>query len=287
LSALIMAGAPVADAVMSEVSERVSELARRGRSVGLATVLVGDDPASASYVAKKHQACQTVGIRSLDVRIPADASQRDLLEAVARLNADPEVDGFIIQHPVPEGFDFTEAVSAMDPAKDADGLHPTNLGLLALGDPRSPRPCTPLGIQAMLRFYGVPVEGSKVVIVGRGPTLGRPLSMLLSLKEPGANASVTVVHTGVRDWEEITKGADVVVGAAGVPEMITPKVIRPGAAVVGGGLTWEGRRLRSDVDESCAEVAGWVTPRLGGVGVTTVAMLLRNTVAAAERAGPR
>lgn len=278
-----MAGTPVADAVMAEVKDRVEKLAAEGRSVGLATVLVGDDPASAGYVAKKHQACESVGIVSVDVRIPAEGSQRDLLTAIEQLNSDPGVDGYIVQHPVPSGFDFNEAVSAMDPSKDADGLHPTNLGLLALGDPGSPRPCTPLGIKAMLAHYDVPVAGRNVVIVGRGPTLGRPLSMLLSLKEPGANAAVTSVHTGVADWAEFTRRADIVVGAAGVPSMITPGVVRPGACVIGGGLTWEGRRALSDVDESCAEVAGWVTPRLGGVGVTTVAMLLRNTVAAAER----
>ena len=278
-----MSGAPVADAVMAEVRERVEKLAGEGRSVGLGTVLVGDDPASAGYVAKKHQACESVGIVSVDVRISSDASQADLLDAIAQLNSDPGVDGYLLQHPVPPGFDFNEAVAAIDPAKDADGLHPTNLGLLALGDPGAPRPCTPLGIRAMLAHYEVPVAGKNVVIVGRGPTLGRPLSMLLSLKEPGANAAVTTVHTGVPDWQDYTRRADIVVGAAGVPSMITPDVIRPGSCVIGGGMSWEGRRALSDVDESCAEVAGWVTPRLGGVGVTTVAMLLRNTVAAAER----
>jgi methylenetetrahydrofolate dehydrogenase (NADP+)/methenyltetrahydrofolate cyclohydrolase len=171
----------------------------------------------------------------------------------------------------------------MDPAKDADGLHPTNLGLLALGDRSAPRPCTPIGIQAMLRHYALPVAGRRLVIVGRGPTLGRPLSMLMSLKESGANAAVTVVHTGVADWADLTRQADIVVGAAGSPNMITPDVVKPGSVVIGGGLTWEGRRALSDVDEACAEVAGWITPRLGGVGVTTVAMLLRNTVAAADR----
>ncbi len=279
----MMPGGPVADAVLDDVAGRVARLAEAGESVGLATVLVGDDPASAGYVAKKHQACERVGIVSVDVRIPADQTQADLLHALGQLNADPAIDGYIIQHPVPAGFDFNAAVAAMDPAKDADGLHPTNLGLLALGEKGSPRPCTPVGIQAMLVHYGIEVAGKRMVIVGRGPTLGRPLSMLMSLKEPGANAAVTVVHTGVADWRDITREADIVVGAAGVPNMITPDVIKPGAVVIGGGLTWEGRRALSDVDESCAEVAGWITPRLGGVGVTTVAMLLRNTVAAAER----
>ena len=278
-----MPGAPVAEAVLEDVTERVQKLSADGISVGLATVLVGDDPASAGYVAKKHEACERVGMISVDVRISADQSQVDLLEALNQLNADPAIDGYIIQNPVPPGFDFNQAVSAMDPAKDADGLHPINLGLLALGQKGSPRPCTPIGIQALLAHYGLDIAGKKVVIVGRGPTLGRPLSMLLSLKEPGANAAVTVVHTGVPDWREITRDADVVVGAAGSPNMITPDVIKPGSIVIGGGLTWEGRKAFSDVDESCAEVAGWITPRLGGVGVTTVAMLLRNTVAAAER----
>jgi methylenetetrahydrofolate dehydrogenase (NADP+)/methenyltetrahydrofolate cyclohydrolase len=244
--------------------------------------LVGDDPASAGYIAKKHEMCQRYGIVSLHQEIPADATQADLLAAVAGFNADPAVDAFLIQNPVPAGFDFNDAMMAVDPSKDADGLHPASLGLLALGAP-GPRPATPSGIQALLAHYGVPVAGRHVVIVGRGPTLGRPLALLLSLKEPGANAAVTVVHTGVADWASYTRRADVVVGAAGVPGMITADVIRPGAAVVGGGITWEGRRLLSDVDEACAEVAGWITPRLGGVGVTTVAMLLRNTVACAER----
>lgn len=280
---VILAGAPVADAVTEDVKQRVEKLGSEGKSVGLATILVGDDPASAGYVAKKHQACESVGMLSVDVRISADASQAELIEAVEQLNADPLVDGYLLQYPVPAGFDFNEAVAAIKPSKDSDGLHPTNLGFLALGDPNHPRPCTPLGIQAILAHYDVPVAGRNVVIVGRGPTLGRPLSMLLSLKEPGANAAVTSVHTGVPDWQEYTRRGDIVVGAAGVPSIITPDVIRPGSCVIGGGITWEGRKALSDVDESCAEVAGWITPRLGGVGVTTVAMLLRNTVAAAER----
>jgi methylenetetrahydrofolate dehydrogenase (NADP+) / methenyltetrahydrofolate cyclohydrolase len=284
MSAILMPGAPVADAVLADVTERAALFAHKhDRQPGLGTILVGDDPASVGYVAKKHEACERCGLASIDVRISAEGTQADLLAAVAQLNRDPGVDGYLIQHPVPPGFDFNQAVSAIDPAKDADGLHPMNLGLLALGDRHAPRPCTPTGIQAMLLHYGIPVAGRRVVIVGRGPTLGRPLSLLLSLKEPGANAAVTVVHTAVPDWPDITRSADIVVGAAGVPSMITPDVIAPGAVVIGGGLTWEGRKARSDVDESCAEVAGWITPRLGGVGVTTVAMLLRNTVIAAER----
>ncbi|MDQ2724631.1 MAG: bifunctional 5,10-methylenetetrahydrofolate dehydrogenase/5,10-methenyltetrahydrofolate cyclohydrolase [Actinomycetota bacterium] len=287
MSAVLLPGAPVADAVLSDVRMRVADLGAKGRQVGLGTILVGDDPASAGYVAKKHQTCEEIDMASFDERIPATATQADLLAAVARFNADPEVDAYIIQNPVPAGFDFNEAMLAVDPAKDADGLHPTNLGLLALGAPAAPRPCTPLGIKALLAHHGIPVAGREVVIVGRGPTLGRPLSMLLALKEPGANAAVTVVHTGVVNWGDLTRRADIVVGAAGVPSMITPDLIRPGSVVISGGISWEGRRLRPDVDEACNEVAGWITPRLGGVGVTTVAMLLANTVAAAEgRSGP-
>jgi len=282
VTAIVLAGGPVAEAALEEVRALVAQLASQSKTVGLGTVLVGDDPASAHYVARKHEACESLGIRSVDLRVPASAGQAALLDAVDQLNEDPAVDGFLVQNPVPAGFDYAEALARVDPAKDADGLHPVNLGYLALGEPGHPRPCTPLGIHAILRHYGVPVEGRSVVVVGRGPTLGRPLALLLSLKEPGCNAAVTVVHTGVPDWARHTRSADIVVGAAGVPNMVTPDVIAPGACVVGGGLTWEGRRVLSDVDERCADKAGWVTPRLGGVGVTTVAMLLRNTAVAAS-----
>ena len=282
MAAVIMAGAPVVDAVTEAVRDRVAALAAEGVTVGLGTILVGDDPASAGYIRKKHEASGATGVRSFDVHLPATASQADLLAAVQAFNDDPAVDAFLIQNPVPRGLDFNAALAAMDPDKDADGLHPSNLGRLALGVD-GPVPCTPAGIQAILAHYQVPVEGRHVVIVGRGPTLGRPLAMLLSLKRPGANAAVTVVHTGVPDWADYTRQADIVVGAAGVPNMIGPGDVRPGAAVVGGGISWEGKRLVSDVDESVAEVAGWITPRLGGVGPTTVAMLLRNAVDAAAR----
>jgi methylenetetrahydrofolate dehydrogenase (NADP+)/methenyltetrahydrofolate cyclohydrolase len=279
-----MHGAPVAEATLADVTERVAKLAAGGRAVGLGTILVGADPASASYVRKKHETCAQVGITSHHVDVDA-GDQAGLDAAVRRFNEDDAVDAYLIQNPTP-GCDFNAALEAMDPAKDADGLHPHNLGLLALGA-SGPRPCTPVGIVAMLDHYDVPVSGRHVVVVGRGPTLGRPLSMLLSLKEPGANAAVTTVHTGVADIGAYTRSADVVVGAAGVPNMITPDMVRPGAAVVGGGMTWEGRRAFSDVDEACADVAGWITPRLGGVGPTTVAMLLANTTAAAERRAAR
>ncbi len=282
MAPVVMSGAPVADAVLAEVGEAVAKLTAAGKTVGLGTILVGDDPASAHYVARKHEMCERYGIASVDLRVPADAAQQDLLETVDQLNDDPLVDGFLVQNPVPPGFDYAEALARVLPSKDVDGLHPVNLGYLALGEQGHPRPCTPLGIMAMLKHYSVPVEGRSVVIVGRGPTLGRPLALLLSLKERGANAAVTVVHTGVKDWAEYTRQAEIVVGAAGVPNMITPDVVAAGSCVIGGGMTWEGRKALSDVDERCGEVAGWVTPRLGGVGVTTVAMLLRNTVTAAE-----
>ncbi len=282
MTAVVMAGAPVVEAVTADVTRRVAALAAQGITVGLGTILVGDDPASAGYIRKKQEASAATGIHSSHLHLPATATQAELLAAVEAFNADPTIDAFLVQNPVPAGLDFNAAMAAMDPDKDADGLHPSNLGRLALGVD-GPVPCTPAGIQALLAHYQVPVEGRHVVIVGRGPTLGRPLAMLLSLKRPGANAAVTVVHTGVKNWADYTRQADIVVGAAGVPNMIGPDAVRRGAAVVGGGISWEGKRLVSDVDESVAEVAGWITPRLGGVGPTTVAMLLRNAVDAAVR----
>lgn len=283
MAAVVMEGAPVAEAVLAEVRSSVAELAGWGVEVGLGTVLVGDDPASAGYIRKKQEACAAVGMASIHRHLPASATQAQLEATVAELNADPRVHAFLIQNPLPRGLDFNRAMLAVDPAKDADGLHPVNLGLLALGSP-GPLPCTPAGIQAMFAHYGVVVEGRHVVIVGRGPTLGRPLSMLLSLKAPGANAAVTLVHSGVGDLARYTLDADIVVGAAGVPGIITADMVAPGAVVVGGGVSWEGRRILSDVDESVAQVAGWVTPRKGGVGPTTVAMLLGNAVRAAASA---
>ena len=281
MTAKLLEGKPVAEAVLAELGSRVEALRARGVTPGLATVLVGDDSASAGYVRKKHETCQEVGIASLNVEIPADATQADLLAAVHELNANPDVHGYIIQHPVPPGFDFNAALLAMDPAKDADGLHPVNLGKLVLQED-GPVPCTPAGIVAMLEHYELSVSGKEVVVVGRGPTLGRPLSLLLTLKR-GANAAVTTVHTGVPNIPDYTRRADCVVAAVGVPSFVTADMVRPGAIVISGGISWEGKKLLADVDESVAEVAGWITPRLGGVGPTTVAMLLRNTVAAAER----
>ena len=284
MTAQLLAGGPVAEAVLAEVAERVEQLGSSGVRPGLGTILVGDDAASAGYVRKKHETCEQVGIASFNAEIPASAGQAELLAAVDRFNADPEVDAYIIQHPVPAGFDFNEALARMAPAKDADGLHPVNLGKLVLQE-RGPVPCTPAGIQAMLQHYGIDIAGREVVVLGRGPTLGRPLSLLLTLKQPGANAVVTVVHTGARDVRPFTRRADIVVAALGVPRFVVPEMIKPGAVVVSGGISWEGRKLLPDVDESVGEVASWITPRLGGVGPTTVAMLLRNTVLAAADRG--
>jgi methylenetetrahydrofolate dehydrogenase (NADP+)/methenyltetrahydrofolate cyclohydrolase len=267
--------------VLEDVRKRVDVLRRQGRSVGLGTILVGDDAASAGYVAKKHETCARVGIESRNVEIPDTASHADLVAAVEALNTDPAVTAYLVQHPVPEAFDFNDAILRMDPAKDGDGLHPVNLGKLVLQEP-GPIPATPAGIQAMFQHYGIEIAGREVVIVGRGPTLGRPLSLLLTLKAPGANAAVTVVHSAVHDLDRYTQRADIVIAAVGSPGIIQRDMIKPGAVVVSGGISWEGRKLLPDVAEECAEVAGWITPRLGGVGVTTVAMLLRNTVALAE-----
>ena len=283
MTAQLLAGGPVAEAVLADVTSRVEALRARGKGVGLGTILVGDDAASAGYVRKKHETCEQVGIASHHIDVPGDGTQADLLDAVERFNADPAVDGFLIQHPVPPQYDFNAALGAMDPDKDADGLHPVSLGKLVLQQ-EGPVPATPAGIREMFVHYGVEVAGRHVVVVGRGPTLGRPLSLLLTLKQPGANAAVTVVHTGVPDMAAYTREADIVIAAVGSPSILTPDMVRPGAVVVSGGVSWEGRRLLPDVDEAVGEVASWITPRLGGVGPTTVALLLRNTVEAAERA---
>ena len=281
MAAELLEGAPVADAVLSEAKAKVAEMATAGVTPGLGTILVGDDGASAGYVRKKHETCELIGLKSFNIEIAADAGQAALLEAVDSFNANPEVDGYIIQHPVPDGFDFNAALARMDPAKDADGLHPTNLGKLVLQEP-GPVPCTPAGIQRMLDHYGVETSGKNVVVVGRGPTLGRPMALLMSNRGSGADAAVTVVHSRVKNLPDYTRAAEILIGAVGVPNFIQPDMVKPGAVVVSGGITWEGRKLLPDVDESVGEVASWITPRLGGVGPTTVAMLLRNTVNAAE-----
>jgi methylenetetrahydrofolate dehydrogenase (NADP+)/methenyltetrahydrofolate cyclohydrolase len=285
VSALILNGETVAARIRGEVADAVAELARAGIHPGLGTILVGDDTASARYVAMKHEDCSEVGITSVHEHLGADVTQAELEAVIARFNADPKVHAYLVQIPLPAGLDEEAALLAVDPGKDVDGLHPENLGRLVMGTP-GPLPCTPAGIVDLLAFYDVPVEGRHVVVIGRGLTIGRPLALLLALKRPHCNAAVTVVHTGVDDMAALVRTGDVVVAAAGSAGLVTPDMVKPGAAVVGAGTSWRGRTLLSDVDEAVAEVAGWITPRIGGVGPMTRAMLLRNTVRAAARAGP-
>lgn len=282
MSAVLMPGGPVADAVFADLAPRIARLKEAGHNPGLATILVGSDSASAGYIRMKQNKAAEIGIHSPHIHLPDDASQDDLLRAIDTFNRDPGVDAMLVQHPTPPQIDFDAALLAMDPDRDVDGLHPTNMGRLALGMP-GPVPCTPAGIETLLAHYHVPVSGRHVVILGRGTTLGRPLALLLSQKRPTANAAVTVVHTGVPNWADYTRVADIVIAAAGVPYILQPEHIAPGAVVVGGGVRYEGRKLLPDVDERCEEVAGWITPRIGGVGPTTIAMLFRNAVEAAER----
>jgi methylenetetrahydrofolate dehydrogenase (NADP+)/methenyltetrahydrofolate cyclohydrolase len=282
MAAILLDGDAFFETVKDDLRMRIKALTERGVTPGLGTILVGDDPNSHAYVRLKRENSAEIGVRSRHTELPGDVSQDELLELIASYNTDPDVDVFLVQVPLPAQLDEEEALLAVDPAKDADGLHPVNLGKLVMGA-HAPRPCTPSGIQALLVHYGVPIEGQHVVIVGRGITIGRPLANLLSLKEPNANATVTVCHTRTRDLGAMTREADIIVAAAGVPSVITPDMVRPGAAVVGAGMTMQGRKVIPDVDEACGEVAGWITPRLGGVGPTTRAILLRHAVEAAER----
>jgi methylenetetrahydrofolate dehydrogenase (NADP+)/methenyltetrahydrofolate cyclohydrolase len=288
MTAILLDGEAVAARIRAEVADRVAALSAEGVHVGLGTILVGDDPPSARYVALKHEDCESLGIHSVGEHLPATATQHDVLQAIGRFNADPKVSAFLVQLPLPAGLDEEGALLAVDPEKDVDGLHPVNLGRLVLGTP-GPLPCTPAGIVELLHAYDVPVEGRHVVIIGRGVTIGRPLANLLTLKRAGLNAAVSVVHTGVdaADMAAITRTADIVVAAAGRPHLLTPDMVKPGAAVVSAGTTFEGKKLIPDAHPDVAEVAGWITPRLGGVGPMTRAMLLRNALRAAERAAGR
>ena len=282
MSAIILDGEAVAARIRAEVAERTAKLAAEGLQVGLGTILVGDDVPSARYVAMKHEDCKEVGITSFQEHLGATASQRDVEAAVARFNANPAIHAFLVQVPLPAGLNEERALLAVEPDKDVDGLQPVNLGRLVMGAP-GPLPCTPAGILELLHAYDVPVEGRHVVVIGRGLTIGRPLALLLALKRPGCNAAVTVVHTGVPDLAPYVRQGDVVVAAAGSAGLVTADMVKPGAAVVGAGTSWVGRKVLSDVDDGVAEVAGWITPRLGGVGPMTRAMLLRNALIAAER----
>jgi methylenetetrahydrofolate dehydrogenase (NADP+)/methenyltetrahydrofolate cyclohydrolase len=283
-------GTATAAAIKAELAQRVSVLKQRGIVPGLGTVLVGDDPGSRAYVAGKHRDCAEVGIASIRADLPADATQADVEATVARLNADVACTGYIVQLPLPRGLDADRVLGLMDPDKDADGLHPTNLGRLVLNVNRpmdSPLPCTPRGIVELLRRHGVDLNGAEVVVVGRGVTVGRPLGLLLTRRE--INATVTLCHTGTGDVGAHTRRADVVIAAAGVPGVLTAAMVKPGAAVLDVGITRvedaaTGKaKLVGDVAPEVWDVARWVAPMPGGVGPMTRAMLLANVVEAAER----
>jgi methylenetetrahydrofolate dehydrogenase (NADP+) / methenyltetrahydrofolate cyclohydrolase len=285
MSARALDGKAVAARIQAELGDEVERLATAGSRPGLAAVLVGDDEASHIYVGAKQRAAARWGIESRRVTLPASATQRQVLDAVRELNADQTVHGIIVQLPLPRDLNPVEVQEAIDPAKDVDGLHPWNEGRVLRGDPGL-APCTAVGIVELLRREKVQVEGRHVVIVGRGLLVGRPLAVLLSAKAPGANATVTLCHTGTRELTRFTLDADVLVAAAGVPRMITPDMVKPGAAVVDVGNHRIDGELVGDVDEEVAEVAGAITPVPGGVGPMTVAMLMANTITAAmDQAG--
>jgi methylenetetrahydrofolate dehydrogenase (NADP+)/methenyltetrahydrofolate cyclohydrolase len=265
-----------------ELAERAARLTANGRTPGLGTLLVGDNPSSVRYVEMKVEECKEIGVQSFDVHLPASATQDEIEAVVDAFNANPDVHSILVQLPLPDGIDEEQVLLRVNPAKDVDGLHPTNLGRLVMGVP-GPLPCTPAGIVELLAEYRVPVEGKHVVIIGRGLTIGRPLALLMAMRRPNCNAAVTVVHTGVVDMAALTRTADVVVSAAGVPGIVTADMVKPGSAVVGAGTSFAGMKLLSDIADDVAEKVAWITPRLGGVGPMTRAMLLRNAVLAAEK----
>ncbi|GAA4869005.1 bifunctional methylenetetrahydrofolate dehydrogenase/methenyltetrahydrofolate cyclohydrolase [Pseudonocardia benzenivorans] len=266
--------------ILGELAERVEKLAAAGRTPGLGTVLVGDDPGSRSYVRAKHRDCEKVGIRSIRRELPADATQAQVEQVVDELNADPGCTGYIVQLPLPARLDAGAVLERIDPAKDADGLHPVNLGRLVLGEP-GPLPCTPRGIVELCRRYGVDLDGARVTVVGRGVTVGRPLGLLLTRRSE--NATVTLCHTGTRDLAAEVRRADVVVAAAGVRGLVSADMVRPGATVLDVGVTRTDLGLVGDVAPEVVEVAGLLAPMPGGVGPMTRGMLLTNVVEAAER----
>ena len=290
MTATKLDGVATATAVKAELAERIAALRERGIVPGLGTLLVGSDPGSLSYVAGKHRDCAEVGIESIRVDLPAEASAAQIEDAIRELNENPAVTGYIIQLPLPAGIDENAMLELMDPDKDADGLHPTNLGRLVLGvggEINSPLPCTPAGIVEMLQRYDVAIPGKHVVVVGRGLTVGRPLGLLLTRK--GLDATVTLTHSRTQDLESYVRRADILVAAVGVAGLIQPDWVQPGAAVLDVGITRvvnpeTGKaRLVGDVDPGVAEVAGYLSPVPGGVGPMTRAMLLKNVVDAAER----
>ena len=269
------------DEIFVDLASRVAALTAAGRTPGLGTVLVGDDPGSHAYVRGKHSDCARVGITSIRRDLPADVSAAQLNATIDGLNADPACTGYIVQLPLPRHLDENAALERIDPAKDADGLHPVNLGRLVLGE-RAQLPCTPLGIVALLRRFGVEIDGAHVVVIGRGITVGRPLGLLLTRRTE--NATVTLCHTGTRDLSALTRQADIIVAAAGVPHMLTADMVRPGAAVVDVGVSRVDGQLTGDVAPQVRDVAGHLSPNPGGVGPLTRAFLLSNVVELAEAA---
>ena len=269
------------DEIFVDLASRVAALTAAGRTPGLGTVLVGDDPGSHAYVRGKHSDCARVGITSIRRDLPADVSAAQLNATIDGLNADPACTGYIVQLPLPRHLDENAALERIDPAKDADGLHPVNLGRLVLGE-RAPLPCTPLCIVALLRRFGVEIDGAHVVVIGRGITVGRPLGLLLTRRTE--NATVTLCHTGTRDLPALTRQADIIVAAAGVPHMLTADMVRPGAAVVDVGVSRVEGQLTGDVAPQVRDVAGHLSPNPGGVGPLTRAFLLSNVVELAEAA---
>jgi methylenetetrahydrofolate dehydrogenase (NADP+)/methenyltetrahydrofolate cyclohydrolase len=290
MTAQLLDGTATAAQIKTELTARVAALAARGVVPGLGTLLVGDDPGSQWYVAGKHRDCAEVGIASIREDLPATATQDEIEAAVRRLNENPECTGFIVQLPLPKGVDANRVLELVDPAKDADGLHPTNLGRLVLrvNEPiDSPLPCTPHGIVELIVRHGISLAGANVVVVGRGVTVGRSIGLILTRRE--INATVTLTHTGTKDLASFTRDADVIVAAAGVPSIVTADMVKPGAVVVDVGVSRaidaaSGKsRVIGDVDLGVRDVAAWVSPNPGGVGPMTRAMLLANVVEAAER----
>ncbi|WP_016908858.1 bifunctional methylenetetrahydrofolate dehydrogenase/methenyltetrahydrofolate cyclohydrolase [Streptomyces xiaopingdaonensis] len=282
MTAQILDGKATAAAIKSDLTARVSALKEKGITPGLGTVLVGEDPGSQKYVAGKHRDSAQIGIASIRRELPATAGQEEIEAVVRELNEDPECTGYLVQLPLPGGIDTNRVLELMDPDKDADGLHPTNLGRLVLNEP-APLPCTPQGVIRLLRQYDVEIAGAHVVVVGRGVTIGRPLPLLLTRRSE--NATVTQCHTGTRDLPALLSQADIVVAAAGVPHLVKPEDVKPGAAVLDVGVSRdEHGKIVGDVHPGVREVAGWVSPNPGGVGPMTRAQLLVNVVESAERA---
>ncbi len=279
VTAIKLDGQLYRDEIFEDLAKRTAALKEKGIVPGLATVLVGDDPASHSYVKMKHRDCEQIGINSIRKDLPADISQEDLLAVIDELNNDPACTGYIVQLPLPKHLDENAVLAAIDPDKDADGLHPVNLGKLVLNEP-APLPCTPNGSIHLLRRFGVELDGAKVVVIGRGVTVGRPIGLMLTRRSE--NSTVTLCHTGTKDLAAETKNADVIIAAAGVPHMLTADMVKPGAAVLDVGVSRLDGKLAGDVHPDVWEVAGYASPNPGGVGPLTRAFLVANVVERAE-----